>query len=84
MTPEYERAMEIGRAIKELRANPMFAEFLAVIAQMEAAETGAHEDESRTPYERAEHICAMKRLRELRGWLDSREITNARKLRPTP
>ena len=84
MTPAYERAREIAQHVKALRENPVFTEFSDALGSMLTAETNAHEDEKRTPHERAEHLFSMKLLRELSKWLDTREATNAKNLRPAP
>lgn len=54
----------------------VFQEKLAALAG-QAAEM--HEDEAKTPAERAEWLHAMKKLRELEGW-HARETERAKKI----
>lgn len=53
--------------LEALAANPAWVKFSEELAKLSAAEAEAHEDEKRTPQERAEHLHSMKLLRDLAG-----------------
>ncbi len=60
-------------AVKALRANPAFKEFEAEIVALRERHQDAHEDTSKTPHERAEHIHALKMARVLSDWAKNKE-----------
>lgn len=60
-------------AVKALRANPAFKEFEAELVALRDRHQEAHEDITKTPNERAEHIHALRMARELCQWAANKE-----------
>lgn len=55
-------------ALIELEKNPAWVDLIRPkLEAMQQEEAAAHEDEKKTPEERAEHLFSMKRLRDLPG-----------------
>jgi hypothetical protein len=69
--------------LDRLAANPAWVKFTDELRKIAEAEAEAHEDEKRSPQERAEHLHSMKILRELAGdggrhpgWLEVQQARN--------
>ena len=60
------------KALLALRENPVFLDLLREIGARAKVATDAHEDERRTPGQRAEWLHAMKELRALTRWADQK------------
>ena len=60
-------------AVKALRANPAFKELEAELISLRDRHQEAHEDITKTPHERAEHIHALRMARELCKWAANKE-----------
>lgn len=58
------------KALVELQKNPVFAELMREIGDLARLAAEAHEDETRTPGQRAEWLQAMKQLRGLTKWVE--------------
>lgn len=60
-------------AVKALRANPAFKELEAELIALREKHQEDHEDTTKTPHERAEHIHALKMARSLCQWAANKE-----------